>query len=84
MHILKIVLYYLYVWVLHLQKEAEFRMFIAITFLLVAILSAVAIFREVRRRNLFAVAFAGLSFLVFGFFSVATIVSIVLYGDGAP
>lgn len=59
-------------------------MFLAIVFLLVAVLCAVAIARELRRKNLLAVIFASLSFLVFGFFSVATILSLILIGDGAP
>jgi hypothetical protein len=57
-------------------------MFLAITFLLVAILSALGIVREMRRKNFFAVGFAALSLAVFGWFSVMTIISIVA-GGGA-
>ncbi|KMJ55964.1 DUF2759 domain-containing protein [Alkalihalophilus sp. As8PL] len=57
-------------------------MFLAITFLLVAILSALGIVREMRRKNFFAVGFAALSLAVFGWFSVMTIISIVT-GGGA-
>lgn len=60
------------------------NMFLAILFLLVAILCAWAIARELKRKNFLAVVFASLSFLVFGFFSVATIISIIFIGDGAP
>ncbi|MDC3415515.1 DUF2759 domain-containing protein [Aquibacillus salsiterrae] len=48
---------------------------LAIMLLLVAILCATAVFRELKTKNLFAVAFAGISTLVFGWFSVMTIMS---------
>ncbi|RKD72978.1 MULTISPECIES: DUF2759 domain-containing protein [Sinobaca] len=53
-------------------------MAIGITLLIVAILCALAVVREIKRRNFFAVGFAGVAFLVFGWFSVMTIIS------GAP
>lgn len=59
-------------------------MVLAILFLLVAILCAIAIVREMKRKNFLAVVFASVSFLVFGFFSIATIISIIFIGDGAP
>ncbi|MCM3715272.1 DUF2759 domain-containing protein [Halalkalibacter oceani] len=59
-------------------------MFLSITLLLVAILSAIGIARELRRKNFFAVGFAAISFVVFGAFSIATIVSILTTGGGAP
>ncbi|WP_186575791.1 DUF2759 domain-containing protein [Aquibacillus kalidii] len=48
-------------------------MVLAILLLIVTILCAVAVIRELKNKNLFAVAFAGLSAAVFGFFSIATI-----------
>ncbi|NEU29626.1 DUF2759 family protein [bacterium LRH843] len=59
-------------------------MFLSITFLLVAILSAFAIARELRKKNFLAVGFAALSFVVFGAFSIATIIAIITTGGGAP
>ncbi len=59
-------------------------MFLSITLLLVAVLCAVAIVRELRRKNFIAVGFAALSFVVFGAFSIATIISIITTGGGAP
>ncbi|WP_240378105.1 DUF2759 domain-containing protein [Bacillus piscicola] len=54
-------------------------MAIGIMFLVATILCAVATIREIKRRNFFAVGFAGISFLVFGFFSIMTI-----FVSGAP
>ncbi|WP_407268383.1 DUF2759 domain-containing protein [Radiobacillus sp. PE A8.2] len=48
---------------------------LAIMLLVVAVLCAIAVLREFKRQNFFAVAFAGISTLVFGFFSIATIYS---------
>ncbi|ARK31424.1 DUF2759 family protein [Halalkalibacter krulwichiae] len=59
-------------------------MILSIILLIVALLSAVAIVREIKRKNFFAVGFAGLSFVVFGWFSIATIISIITTGGGAP
>lgn len=59
-------------------------MFLSITLLLVAILSAAAIVRELRRKNFIAVGFAAVSFVVFGAFSIATIITIITTGGGAP
>ncbi|SDH50204.1 Protein of unknown function [Alteribacillus persepolensis] len=50
-----------------------------IMMLFVAILCAIAVIREVKERNFLAVGFAGISFLVFGWFSVMTI-----FVSGAP
>ncbi|MCD5323561.1 MULTISPECIES: DUF2759 domain-containing protein [Pontibacillus] len=50
-------------------------MVLAIMLLVVTILCALAVFRELKTNNLFAVAFAGISTLVFGFFSIMTIIS---------
>ncbi|MFQ3542784.1 DUF2759 domain-containing protein [Halobacillus rhizosphaerae] len=43
--------------------------------LIVAILCVLAVFREAKSKNFFAVLFAGASALVFGWFSVMTIYS---------
>ncbi|WP_088104700.1 DUF2759 domain-containing protein [Halalkalibacter urbisdiaboli] len=59
-------------------------MFLSIVFLLIAILCAFAVIRELRRKNFFAVGFAALTFIVFGWFSVMTIFSIITTGTGAP
>ncbi|WP_077621510.1 DUF2759 family protein [Sediminibacillus massiliensis] len=48
-------------------------MVLALMLLVVTILCAIAVIRELKAKNMFAVAFAGLSVLVFGFFSIATI-----------
>ncbi|SDK54980.1 DUF2759 domain-containing protein [Sediminibacillus albus] len=48
-------------------------MVLALMLLVVAILCALAVFRELKAKNMFAVAFAGLSTLVFGWFSIMTI-----------
>ncbi|MDT8863037.1 DUF2759 domain-containing protein [Alkalihalobacillus sp. MEB130] len=59
-------------------------MIFSIIMLITSLLCAVAIVRELRRKNFFAVGFAGISFVVFGWFAVATIISIVTTGGGAP
>ncbi|MBO8156102.1 MAG: DUF2759 domain-containing protein [Bacillaceae bacterium] len=48
-------------------------MVMGILMLIVTILSLIAVFREAKNRNFFAVAFAGISTLVFGWFSIMTI-----------
>nr|WP_075034801.1 DUF2759 domain-containing protein [Halobacillus dabanensis] len=45
----------------------------AILLLLVTILCVFAVFRELKTKNFFAVLFAGISALIFGWFSVMTI-----------
>ncbi|MFD2637437.1 DUF2759 domain-containing protein [Piscibacillus salipiscarius] len=50
-------------------------MVLGIIFLFVAILSFIAVFRELKRRNVLALLFAGASAAVFGWFSVMTIYS---------
>ncbi|MBM7569672.1 putative membrane protein [Aquibacillus albus] len=47
----------------------------AIILLVVAVLCLVAVFRELKAKNFFAVGFAGISTLVFGWFSIMTILS---------
>ncbi|MBB6454266.1 putative membrane protein [Salirhabdus euzebyi] len=41
----------------------------------VAVLSLIAVFREAKKRNIFAVGFAGISTLIFGWFSIMTILN---------
>ncbi|MGO4887149.1 DUF2759 domain-containing protein [Anaerobacillus sp. MEB173] len=59
-------------------------MVLSILFLLVAILCGLAVVRELRRKNFFAFGFAAVSFAVFGWFSVMTIISLITTGTGAP
>ncbi|MGI8316149.1 DUF2759 family protein [Halobacillus mangrovi] len=47
----------------------------AILLLLVAILCVLAVFREMKSKNFFAVLFAAVSALMFGWFSIMTIYS---------
>ncbi|MFB4164573.1 DUF2759 domain-containing protein [Alteribacillus sp. JSM 102045] len=54
-------------------------MALGVMMLVVAILCGIATIREIKRRNFFAVGFAGISFLVFGWFSIMTI-----FISGAP
>jgi uncharacterized membrane protein len=50
-------------------------MVLAIMLLVVAILCAFAVIRELKTKNFFAVAFAGVSALVFGWFSIMTLIA---------
>lgn len=50
-------------------------MVLAVMFLAVAVLCALAVFREIKSKNMFAVAFAGVSTLVFAWFSLMTLLS---------
>ncbi|MCP3030307.1 DUF2759 domain-containing protein [Halobacillus sp. A1] len=45
----------------------------AVLLLLVTILCVFAVFREIKTKNFFAVLFAGVSALMFGWFSIMTI-----------
>ncbi|MBH0229866.1 DUF2759 domain-containing protein [Halobacillus yeomjeoni] len=47
----------------------------AIILLFVAILCVIAVFREMKTKNFFAVMFAAVSALMFGWFSIMTIYS---------
>ncbi|WP_102027031.1 DUF2759 domain-containing protein [Salirhabdus sp. Marseille-P4669] len=49
-------------------------MVVAILLFIATILCILAIFREAKQRNFFAVGFAGISTLVFGWFSVMSII----------
>ncbi|OZM57668.1 DUF2759 domain-containing protein [Lottiidibacillus patelloidae] len=52
---------------------------------LITIVCLIAVFRELKRKNFLAVGFAGLSFIVFGWFTVMTIISLVTHsGPGVP
>lgn len=50
-------------------------MVLGIILFLVAVLSLIAVFREIKNRNVLSVLFAGASAAVFGWFSVMTILS---------
>ncbi|SDY54860.1 Protein of unknown function [Evansella caseinilytica] len=52
-------------------------MVLGIITLLIAILAAVGLFREFKRKNFFAVGFAAITIAVFGWFSIRTILSII-------
>ncbi|RDW19196.1 DUF2759 domain-containing protein [Oceanobacillus arenosus] len=48
---------------------------LGIIFLLVALLAVISVIRQLKYKNLFALAFSTLTALAFGFFSIATIIS---------
>ncbi|MCP8616855.1 DUF2759 domain-containing protein [Salirhabdus salicampi] len=50
-------------------------MVLAIMLLVATILCVFAVLRESKNRNMFAVGFAGISALIFGWFSIMTIIS---------
>lgn len=50
--------------------------------LLVTILSFMGGYVELKRKNFFGVGFATVSVLVFGWFSIRTLVAFILYGGG--
>ncbi|AIC95053.1 MULTISPECIES: DUF2759 family protein [Shouchella] len=52
--------------------------------LLVAIFSFAGAIVSLKRKNFFAVGFSGVSVLVFGFFSIATIYAYIVRGGGVP
>jgi len=49
-------------------------MVLAIIFLIVALLSVVSLMRQLKIKNILAIAFSAITALSFGFFSVATII----------
>ncbi|ADH99805.1 DUF2759 domain-containing protein [Salisediminibacterium selenitireducens] len=57
-------------------------MFLGILTLLVAILSLIGGYRELKKKNFFAVGFAALSVALFGWFSIRTLISIIFTGGG--
>lgn len=48
---------------------------LGIIFLLVAILAVVSVIRQLKFKNMLALAFSAIAALAFGFFSIATIIS---------
>lgn len=50
-------------------------MVLAIIFLLVGLLAVVSVIRQLKIKNFFALGFSAVAVLVFGFFSIATIVT---------
>lgn len=58
-------------------------MALAIIFSLVTLIALVAIFRELRKKNMLGFALALVALAVFGWFSVMTIID-VFQGGGAP
>ncbi|WP_085991906.1 DUF2759 family protein [Oceanobacillus senegalensis] len=48
---------------------------LGIVFLLVAILAVVSVVRQLKYKNIFALLFSAATAVVFGFFSIATIIS---------
>ncbi|GGA68359.1 DUF2759 family protein [Ornithinibacillus halotolerans] len=50
---------------------------LGIIFLVVAIVSVVSVIRQLKYRNFLALGFSVLSVLAFGFFSIATIISVL-------
>lgn len=51
------------------------HIFLGIVLFIVAILSVVSTVKQLKEKNLFAVAFSALSVVTFGFFSVMTVIS---------
>lgn len=58
-------------------------MALAIIFMLITLLALVAIFRELRKKNMLGFVFALITLVVFGWFSVMTFID-VFKGGGAP
>ncbi|SDN41583.1 DUF2759 domain-containing protein [Alkalicoccus daliensis] len=56
-------------------------MFLGLITLAVAILSFFGLIKEMKRKNIFGAGFAFVSFAVFGWFSVRTIIA-VIFTDG--
>ncbi|MFD2759414.1 DUF2759 family protein [Lentibacillus juripiscarius] len=50
-------------------------MVLAVMFLLVTLLAIVSVVRQLRIKNLFALGFSAVAVLVFGFFSIGTIIT---------
>ncbi|WP_074435748.1 DUF2759 family protein [Oceanobacillus jeddahense] len=51
---------------------------LGILFLLVALLAVVSVVRQLKYKNILALLFSGLTAVVFGFFSIATIISEII------
>ena len=52
-----------------------YHIVLAIIFLAVALLAVVSVIRQLKFKNLFALAFSALTAVVFGFFSIATLIT---------
>lgn len=50
------------------------RIVLASLLLIVALLAVISVIRQLKYKNLFALAFSAVSAIVFGFFSIATII----------
>ncbi|MDQ0254424.1 putative membrane protein [Evansella vedderi] len=50
--------------------------------LLISILATIGLFRELKRKNFFAVGYATITVLVFGWFSIMTLYSIIFTSSG--
>ncbi|WP_152656205.1 DUF2759 family protein [Oceanobacillus sp. CFH 90083] len=51
---------------------------LGIIFLLVALLAVVSVIRQLKYKNILALLFSALTAVVFGFFSIATIISEII------
>lgn len=51
---------------------------LGILFLLVALLAVVSVIRQLKYKNILALLFSALTAVVFGFFSIATIISEII------
>lgn len=56
------------------MTKGDFHMMLVIIFGLVTILAALGIYRSLKKVNVLAIALAGATFLVFGWFTVMTII----------
>jgi len=52
-----------------------YHIVLAIIFLAVALLAVVSVIRQLKFKNLFALVFSALTAVVFGFFSIATLIT---------
>lgn len=50
---------------------------LAVILLIVAIVSVISVFRQLKIKNMLALVFAALSAVTFGFFSIATMVDVI-------
>ncbi|UTR14446.1 DUF2759 domain-containing protein [Salipaludibacillus sp. LMS25] len=57
-------------------------MIMGIITLLITIFALIGGYRELKRKNFFAVGFAAISVAVFGWFSIRTLIAFFLYGGG--
>ncbi|WP_407939233.1 DUF2759 domain-containing protein [Oceanobacillus salinisoli] len=59
----------------HKEVFKKMHIVLGILFLFVALLAVVSVIRQLKFKNMFALIFSALTALVFGFFSIATIIS---------